>query len=104
MSDLSPITRPNGKPYQPRKVVAHCVGHEDEDITGVIVFGTHDPSRAKLVADLAVADWIDNGYEAASPRMVWWRDTMADGHRAFVTDAVHGRAGVVFDEIVERAS
>ena len=104
MSDLSPITRPNGKSYRPRKIVAHCIGHEDEDVTGVVVFGTHDVTRAKPLADSAVADWCDWGYEAVSPRLIWYRDTMADGQRTYVTDPVHGRAGVVFDEIVERTS
>ena len=100
MTDLKSIMRPNGRPYRPRKLTAHPVtGYDEED--RVVVFGTHDPAVAQPLADRCVARFIDSGYRAADPVLVWWRDGMDGGRRRWVTDEIGGRAGVWFRELVE---
>ena len=101
MPDLPVITRPNGKPYRPRKVTAYPVTDEDEITVGAIVFGTHDPGRAQELAD-QIARWdIGGNFTAADPVAVWWADRFEMGRRAWVADEEHGRGGVFFREIVE---
>lgn len=102
MADLTAITRPNGTPYRPQKLTAYAVTDEYEVIAGVVVFGTHDPGRAQALADELVARDVDQGYTAADPVTVWWRDGFECGRRAWITDEEHGRGGVWFREIVER--
>ena len=99
---LPPITRPDGKLYRPRKVIAYVLGDEDECPVGVVVFGTHDFERAvPLAADLVRQAW-GAGYELGDgPLAVWWKDTYQYGRRIWEDDKEHGRAGVWFPEIVE---
>jgi hypothetical protein len=100
--DLKPITRPNGKPYRPRKVIAYGVYDADECPVGVVVFGTHNTERAQALADsLVKCDLLDAGYAPAEPSCVWWSDGFDGGSRVWVNDAEHGRAGVWFRELVE---
>jgi len=95
---LPPITRPNGKTYRPRKLIAQAVADCDgEDLAGVVVFGTHDAGRAKRLADRYVALYGDADMEAVNPDRVWWRDTFSWGSRRYEDDDRHGRAGVRFD-------
>jgi hypothetical protein len=98
---LPAIARPDGRIYQPRKVVAHAVIDGDELLEGVVVFGTHDPDRALPLASEYVAWQIDSGYAPADPEPVWWRDGYASGHRTWMRDEKTGRAGVWFRKIVE---
>jgi hypothetical protein len=101
MADLPVITRPNGKPYRPRKVTAYAVTDKDEITVGVIVFGTHDAGRAQELAD-QIARWdIGGNYTAVDPVAVWWADRFECGQRVWVTDEEHGRGGIWFREIVE---
>jgi hypothetical protein len=93
------IMRPNGKPYRPRKLAAHAVVDDDE-LVGVIVFGTHDPGEAQPLADQYVPYWLESGYTAVDPLTGWWRDGFESGQRRWVTDEISGRAGIWFREIV----
>jgi hypothetical protein len=104
MSDASPptIQRPNGQPYQPRKVIAFGVYGADECPAGVVVLGTHDVTRAQPLALSLVQHYLlDSGYVPVDPAQVWWRDGFEGGSRRWVTDPERGRAGVWFREIVE---
>jgi hypothetical protein len=92
------IQRPNGKPYRPRRVFAQAVGEEDE---GVLVLGTHDMARAQVLADKVARYIAGNGFVAAGPETGWWRDGFECGQRRWVSDEEHGRAGVLFRDMVE---
>ena len=94
------IQRPNGKPYRPCRVFAQSIGEEDE---GVIVLGTHDLSRAQVLADKVARYVAGSGFAAVRPESGWWRDGFECGQRRWVTDEEHGRAGILFREIVETA-
>jgi hypothetical protein len=82
--------------------VADVVTDEDEFVTGIVVFGTHDPQRAQALADRH-AGWHapDGGIVAASPERVWWRDGFESGRRCWIADEVKGRAAVWFREFAE---
>ena len=92
------IQRPNGKPYHPRRVIAYGVGEDGE---GVIVLGTHDMARAQALADELARRVAGPEYVAADAWRGWWRDGFECGERRWVCDEVHGRAGVLFRDIVE---
>jgi hypothetical protein len=53
-AELPEITRPNGKPYRPRKLVAYAVNDADLEVGGAVVFGTHDPAKAHPLADVLI--------------------------------------------------
>jgi hypothetical protein len=76
MDELPAVTRPNGKQYRPRKVVAWRWENDDASPVlegcGAVVLGTHDPE----------VNWFRLGYQG--------------GELAWVRDAVKGRAGVMF--------
>ena len=91
------IERPDGRPYRPRKVIAHLVG---EDYEGVIVLGTHDIARAQVLADALVRAY-DSGYVAAKPEAGWWREAFESGRLRWTADEVRGRAGVLFRDLAE---
>ena len=96
------ITRPDGRIYRPRKVVAHAISDRyDDDLIGVVVLGTHDILRARALADEYVAWQIGSEFTAVTHHTGWWRDGFEYGHRVWVSDPVKGRAGVMFQEIVE---
>jgi hypothetical protein len=100
-TQLEPIERPDGRLYQPRKLAAHAVSGEDDFLSGVVVFGTHDPANALPLAAEYVTRQLGKGYAPAGPRAVWWRDGFESGHRCWLDDDRAGRAGVWFREIVE---
>lgn len=102
MADQIPVvTRPNGKPYRPRRITANAVADEDQNLCGVIVLGTHDQLRAQPLADEYARWQLGEGCKAAEPRCGWYRDAFEGGGRRWVTDEERGRAGVWFREIVE---
>jgi hypothetical protein len=101
---MAEITRPNGKPYRPRKLVAYAVTDEDEILSGAVVFGTHDPARARDLADELVSRDLGSEYVPVDPVAVWWRDGFDSGRHCWITDEEHGRAGVWFREVAERSS
>lgn len=103
MSDGDTVTRPDGRVYRSRKVTANAVSDDCDDITGVMVLGTHDTGRAQKLADEYVAWQVDNGQVAVGPVAGWWRDGFEGGRRTWVADEKHGRAGIWFREIVERS-
>lgn len=107
---LNTITRPNGKAYRPRKIHGTTVGNEDE-ISGVVVFGTHDVEEALPIAHTILTEqlremgWDDRDDLAlveGSERQVWWRKDLAGfedntPYYHYVIDEVVGAAGVRFD-------
>lgn len=97
------ISRPDGRIYRSRKVIAYAVVDEDEIVCGVMVLGTHDVGRAKPLADWLAADTTGRGFAAIDPETGWWRDGFECGRRRWVRDPEGGRAGVWFREIVERS-
>jgi hypothetical protein len=102
VTDLTPVTRPNGKVYRPRKITARPVADSDELLCGVVVLGTHDTGRAKPLAD-ALAHQEFAGFEATDPETGWFREGYESGQPVWIRDDVHGRAGVWFHEVAERA-
>lgn len=100
LADLPVIARPNGKPYRPRKVIA-CAVVDDDELAGVIVFGTHDIARAKPLADEYATWQLGRGFVALSPVTGWWRDGFSCGRRSWLEDSVNGRAGVRFGDVAE---
>jgi hypothetical protein len=101
MAVLTAIRRPDGRLYQPRKVIAWPLAGDDEVTSGVMVLGTHDIERARKLADEALADWTDGGCTAAGPETGWFREGYESGRRVWVRDNVRGRAGVLFRRLAE---
>lgn len=102
MSRLETITRPNGKPYRPRKIAAYTVVDEDEILCGVIVLGTHEIGRAQPFADEYVAWQLGANYAAEDPVPGWYREGFLSGRFMWIDDIERGRAGVWFRKIIER--
>ena len=96
------VTRPDGRIYKSRKVVAHAVVDDDELLSGVMVLGTHDIGRVQELADSYAVWQLGKGHVAVEPQTGWWRDGFECGRRRWVRDPEAGRAGVWFREIVER--
>ncbi len=102
MPDALPlIPRPDGRLYRPRKVTAYPVGDDNGALDGVLVLGTHDTARALALATVLVTAELGRFYLPATPELVWVRDGMTGGERAWVPDEVNGRAGVLFREVEE---
>ena len=108
------ITRPNGKTYQPRKIQTITTGNEDE-VTGIVVFGTHDVRFAENEAHHYAAGYgAENGIKLVidGPGFKDWYGTRITGTTdegrplvVFVTDEVKGRACIRFSaEEVEAQS
>jgi hypothetical protein len=98
---LVPVTRPDGRIYRPRRIVACAVTDEDELLSGVVVLGTHDTVRAQPLADEYAAWQLGTGHVAAEPETGWFREGFRSGRREWVRDEDKGRAGVYFREITE---
>lgn len=92
------VTRPDGRVYKSRKVIAHVLYDEDEVPCMVLVLGTHDIERARLPADSLA---IFEGFEVGNPYTGWWRESIRDHRPRWVDDDVRGRAGVMFREIAD---
>jgi hypothetical protein len=101
--ELVPVTRPDGRVYRPRKIVACAVADEDDILSGVVVLGTHDLSRAQVLADQYAAWQLGSGYTAVDPETGWWRDGIEAGRRWWVRDPVRGRAGIMYHDLVEKS-
>lgn len=101
MNALEVITRPNGRLYRPRKVVACAVVDEDEIFSGVVVLGTHDLARAQLLADEYAAWQLGKGATAGSPLTGWYREGFESGQFRWIADEERGRAGIWFREVTE---
>lgn len=104
MPDLEMIMRPNGRPYRPRKVIAHALSDEYDWLSGVLVTGTHDQDRALRLARALVSQELGPDYEPVYAGGGWWRDGMEGGERRWVADDERGQAGVLFGKIEERCT
>jgi len=104
---LPAITRPNGKVYQPRKIAIETLGNEDE-LTHLIIFGTHDVRFAHLRAAEAAEEIADEFYGGRYQLDVddagqkgWYKKTLCgfDDDTPiyyFLHNEEKGRAGVRF--------
>lgn len=101
ISALVPVTRPDDRLYQPRKIVAWPVVDGDEIIIAVIIPGTHDLGMAQPLADQYAAWQLGSSYVAVNPETGWFRDGYEGGSRWWIDDPVYGRAGVMFRELAE---
>jgi hypothetical protein len=101
---LVPVIRPDGRVYRPRKVIAYPVADADEMTSGVMVLGTHDIERARMLADQCAAAWADGGYVATEPETGWFREGYEAGRPMWLRNERKGRAGVFFREITECTS
>jgi hypothetical protein len=104
---LPTLARPDGGLYRPRKITTETWGNEDE-VTDIVVFGTHDAQFARPIALKAADEYVDKFYTKP------WRLEVADeGERVWRTrrlacfdegapiyqwwhDPKNGRAGVRF--------
>jgi hypothetical protein len=94
MTDV--MTRPDGRPYRPRKAGLRARAWANgDDECGVVIFGTLDPERAQAFADESCSHWYGDG-RAARPEPGWYRDTFRYGERLFAVDEKRGAAGVYF--------
>lgn len=106
MSKLSAITRPNGKIYRPRKIQTITSGNEDE-VTEIIVFGTHDVQFATNEAHHHAADHLAKyrtKLAITSGGRKYWYGTEIGGSNEdgkmlvfFTKNEEKGRACVKFD-------
>jgi hypothetical protein len=99
-TDLPSIVRPNGKTYQPRKVIAHRWENDDDwyEGCGVVVLGTHDIDRAHKLATECCEYWFSMPH-ANNPEVGWFRlgyAGVSTGDPTWLHDDVRGRAGVMF--------
>lgn len=91
------LTRPNGKPYRPRSEVRVENYTTTDDMTAVVVIGTHDVDRA---TELARERWEwDNDPPLPAGVRRWWRLVPWGGHGdgTWIDDEVRGRPVVTFD-------
>lgn len=98
---LAPVTRPDGRVYRPRKIVACAVADDDECLSGVTVLGTHDMTIAQREADWYAQWQLGRGSAALDPETGWFREGYEDGRPMWIRDPVKGRAGVMFREVRE---
>lgn len=91
------LTRPNGKPYRPRKDPSVQEFTDSQEYTGLVVLRTHDVELARRLAEPLIAE-----YELwnTEPTREWWRsvpwDTSGYCDRSYVDDPVRGIPCVVF--------
>lgn len=94
------FTRPNGKPYRPRKpeLVAH-VWENDHGYcgdAGAIVLGTLDPDTARPIAvELCRREFDADDLAAGQPG--WFRAGFHHGEHRWFIDTEKGRPGVSFE-------
>jgi hypothetical protein len=95
--DLPPITRPNGKTYRPRRIVARPWENDDaqDNRCGAVVLGTHDIDLARPLAQRECTYRFGMAY-AIKPDVDWFRDGFVYSERAWIRDEVRGSAGVMF--------
>lgn len=90
------ITRPDGRPYRPRKPGLRAHAWETGDDQGVIVFGTLAPAEAEAFALAVSAYWYGSGGAVVDPHPGWFRDRFRWGERRWERDEVTGSPGVMF--------
>lgn len=97
MADQLPVVmRPNGTPYQPRKLVVESWDNQDSHggDCGVFVLGTHNTDRAYPLAADAVHAFFGGELDATKPELCWVRSGYQHGEPSWVHDDVRGRAAV----------
>lgn len=98
MDGLPAIMRPDGRPYRPRKIVAHS--WENDTVhdwsAGAVVLGTHDVERARVLADSSIKVWFGSEFSAVEPEVGWYRLGYEYGDQVWTEDERRGRAGVWF--------
>lgn len=97
MPELTPVVRPNGKLYRPRKLRAIYFENDHLGRYGVLVLGTHTQSVGLPLAGAEARYRVEGGVLDAIPEEGWWRDGFECGERAWVWDEVHGAAGLRFE-------
>jgi len=85
-------------------VVAHLLNDADDLVTAVLVLGTLDADRARVLANEAIRYYVEDGWEAVRPEPGWWGTRMSYGRTSWERATKGGRAGVYFPEIVETAA
>lgn len=97
MTDTT-LTRPNGKPYRPRKpgLRTRPWGNDDTDRHGVVVLGTLDPEEAHPQAAEWIMYWHDTECRPAHPEPGWYRDGYDHTGPAWIIDEKRGAPGVMF--------
>jgi hypothetical protein len=106
-SKLPGVERPNGTVYRPRHIRTQTIGYEE--VSSVVVFGTHDVAFAETYARLNLhAYWVecdgdDDLYPniVGTPEKVWWSRTLSHfeddyPHYHYSVDETKGAAGVRF--------
>lgn len=102
------ITRPNGSVYRPRHIRTQTLGNEDE-ITGIVVFGTTDQRDARATAALDIRAMCNEFYDHenyyrltdALGEPVWWRRELShfeDSYPVYTyrLDEERGAFGLLF--------
>ena len=97
-ADLEPIERPDGRTYRPRKIIAWSWENDTvhDSSAGVVVLGTHDVGRARMLADSCVKSWFGGELSAVEPEPGWYRLAYERGEPMWTEDERRGRAGVWF--------
>ncbi len=101
---LTPVTRPNGKIYQPRKgPIAYLLDNDDDwraPCAQVLVVRTHDVARAHALA--LKLETVDPNPHPPT----WFRLMLRSGGQVWVGDsdpkswpACHGMPGMLFDVV-----
>jgi len=97
-TDLTPVERPNGRLYRPRKPPAtRLVPDIDSLFAYIYVLRTHDVDIAlELAKVLAVWEGVEFR-EDRPPRLIWTRIAMRDYEQQYVDDPVRGVPAVCFE-------
>lgn len=99
MSDirLVPVTRPNGKVYQPVKPPI-AVGVDDVDgRTEIYVLRTHNVDAAYALAQFEARRLDVGSVVRDSAELSWLRQTIRDGQRCYDSDRERGCPAVCFE-------
>lgn len=96
MNTLKPVTRPDGRTYQPRKVPAAVVVHDHhEDPAWIYVLRTHDLDLARAIAgELAEREGLE--LLDAQAWRDWIHNGMDRGERFYFSNPVRGVPTVIF--------
>lgn len=88
-ADLTPVPRPNGKLYRPRKVPSVEQYADRHDCTGAVVLRTHD---VELAVALAVNLIREYDLDPANAYTTWWRVVPFDPDGYFDSAWLHDPA------------
>lgn len=99
MTELIPITRPNGKVYRPRKIREIYCENDYGRRNDVFVLGTHDllGAAGRAVAEARYRIGHSEFLLDAVGEIGWWREMVQRGERVVISDEVRGAAGIRFE-------